>query len=90
MFENILHQDKVCGSLMADIANGALPQALLFEGPDYAGKLSAALELVRVLSCHTAGAPWACACNSCVQQKHLLSPYVLLLGKRYFSRDLQI
>lgn len=89
MFENILHQDRVCESLRDDINGGRLPQSLLFAGPDYAGKLSAALELVRVLSCQTKGAPWGCTCASCTQQKHLLSPYVMMLGRRYFGREIR-
>jgi DNA polymerase-3 subunit gamma/tau len=89
MFANILHQERITGALRDDLAAGCLPQALLFHGPDYAGKLSTALELARVLSCQTPDAPWGCACNACVQHKNLLNPHLMLMGQRYFSREIR-
>lgn len=89
MFNNILHQDRAVSALSADIESGRLPQALLFHGPDYAGKLSTALELARVLSCQVQGAPWGCDCANCAQNKTLLSPYLMMLGQRYFDREIR-
>ena len=82
MFENLLYQ-SAADFLADDIANGNLPQALLLAGPAMSGKLTAALELARVLSC--SGEPkgaWQCSCPSCIKHKSLTSPSVLLSGSR--------
>ena len=89
MFDNILHQDRAISALSDDLASQRLPQALLFHGPDHAGKLSTALELARVLSCQVSGAPWGCTCSHCSQHKALLSPYLMMLGQRYFNREIR-
>ena len=82
MFENLLYQNAA--SLIGDdIAAGRLPQALLFAGPAMSGKLTAALETARVLSC--SGSPkgiWQCTCPSCLKHKSLVSPDLLLAGSR--------
>lgn len=87
MFNNILHQNQVT-TLLADTK--ALPGALLFSGPDYAGKLTTALELARTLSCAylEKGAPWGCECSSCKSHRLLDSPNIQILGARYFVQDL--
>ena len=80
MFENLLYQ-SAADFLADDVANGNLPQALLLAGPAMSGKLTAALELARVLSC--SGEPkgaWQCSCPSCIKHKSLTSPSVLLSG----------
>ena len=82
MFENLLYQ-SAADFLANDIAHGNLPQALLLAGPTMSGKLTAALELARVLSC--SGEPkgaWQCSCPSCIKHKSLTSPSVLLSGSR--------
>ena len=82
MFENLLYQ-SAADFLADDIANGNLPQALLLAGPAMSGKLTAALELARVLSC--SGEPkgaWQCSCPSCIKHKSLTNPSVLLAGSR--------
>lgn len=82
MFENLLYQ-SAADFLADDVANGNLPQALLLAGPAMSGKLTAALELARVLSC--SGEPkgaWQCSCPSCIKHKSLTSPSVLLSGSR--------
>lgn len=82
MFENLLYQ-SAADFLANDIAHGNLPQALLLAGPAMSGKLTAALELARVLSC--SGEPkgaWQCSCPSCIKHKSLTSPSVLLSGSR--------
>ena len=82
MFENLLYQNAA--SLIGDdIAAGRLPQALLFAGPAMSGKLTAALETARVLSC--SGSPkglWQCTCPSCLKHKSLVCPDLLLAGSR--------
>ncbi len=92
MFENIIGQEPVVGRLSTEARAAILPPTLLFHGPDYAGKSSTALELARVLTC-TGGdpsVPWACGCRGCLQQRHLLHPETLLLGGRYFSREIAV
>jgi len=89
MFENILEQDRAIHALRDDIAHSTLPQAILIHGPRYAGKFSAALELARVISCKVADAPWNCSCASCSQQRHMLSPYILMGGRRYFMQEIK-
>jgi len=82
VFENLLYQ-SAADFLANDIAHGNLPQALLLAGPAMSGKLTAALELARVLSC--SGEPkgaWQCSCPSCIKHKSLTSSSVLLSGSR--------
>lgn len=82
MFENLIKQDA--GKLISsDIRAGKFPGAVLFAGPQFSGKLTAALETARVLSCQNEkkGA-WSCECNSCLQNKALTSQNLLLLGPR--------
>ncbi|MFW5688106.1 MAG: hypothetical protein ACOC1U_00925 [Spirochaetota bacterium] len=92
MFENIIGQQQVVGRLTTEVTSAIVPPALLFHGPDYSGKCSTALELARALTC-TGGdpeVPWRCGCRSCVQQRHLLHPDTLLLGGRYFNREIAV
>ena len=82
MFENLLYQNA-SALIGSDIENAALPQSLLFAGPAMSGKLTAALETARILSC---SAPdkgmWQCTCPSCLKHKSLVSTDVLLAGSR--------
>jgi DNA polymerase III subunit gamma/tau len=96
MFENILGQDEVLAPLRADIEGDCLPPALLLSGPPGSGKLTAALELARVLSCARgagteaggARAPWNCACQACARHRLLVHPDLLLLGPRTFPEEI--
>jgi DNA polymerase III subunit gamma/tau len=92
MFENIIGQEPVVSRLRTEISAGILPATLMFHGPDYAGKSSAALELARSLTCTGTEptVPWNCRCRACEQQRHLLHPDTLMLGGRYFSREIAI
>ncbi len=89
MFENLLYQDKVRDALKREITTGRLPPAIIFAGPPQSGKMTAALELARALNCKVSGAPWACHCSSCAQYRLLDSPYMLLMGRRNFSDEIQ-
>lgn len=80
MFDNLLHQN-VTSLLKADIQNDRLPGSILFAGPDSSGKLTAALEVARVLSCKNKG-EWLCTCSSCVKSKSLTLSNLLLAGPR--------
>ncbi|MDD6295438.1 MAG: DNA polymerase III [Treponema sp.] len=88
MFDNILFQNA--GLLLEEaVTNGILPGAVLFSGPSSSGKLSAALELARVLSCRAEKkGEWTCSCISCRQHKSLASSDVLLAGHRDCSCEI--
>ena len=87
MFENLIGQEPVVSLLREDIGRGSLPASVLFCGPEYSGKLTAALETARVLTCAERG-DWSCACRSCELQRLLLHPDVALVGGRYFYQEL--
>ena len=92
MFENIIGQESIVERLSTEVGAAILPPTLLFHGPDYSGKCSTALELSRVLTCTGSdrSVPWRCSCRSCVWQRHLLHPDTLMLGGRYFSREIAV
>ena len=80
MFENVLGQ-PVIQLLSDELEQGKVPPALLFAGPESSGKLTAALETARVLSCATDGS-WTCTCESCKRHKDLSASDLLILGTR--------
>ncbi len=80
MFENVLGQ-PVIQLLRDEIARNSLPPALLFTGPEASGKLTAALEAARTLSCMATGS-WTCSCESCKRHKDLSASDLLILGTR--------
>ncbi|MBO4319761.1 MAG: DNA polymerase III [Treponema sp.] len=88
MFDNVLHQSAT-DLLSDDIAKNSLPPSLLFAGPAGSGKLTAALELARIVSCsgNDKGA-WNCTCSSCKKHKAMVSQSLLLCGPS--SRTLEI
>lgn len=86
MFENLLFQDKAKEQLLAMIASGAVPPALLFAGAEGSGKLTAALEVARVLSCEKE-ALWNCECAQCARHRSLTHPDLLLFGPRSFPQE---
>ena len=86
MFENLLFQ-PVSQQLQEDIINNTLPNALLFSGPDFSGKLTAALELARIVSC-SEKALWTCTCPSCLKHKALVSTSLLLAGSKNCSLEI--
>ena len=82
MFDNLLFQPAK-KQLTDDVVQGVLPHAVLFSGPACSGKLTAALELARVLSCSSAPTGnWTCTCPSCLKHKALVSPSVLITGSK--------
>ena len=82
MFENLVNQEA--GKMLrADIKHNRLPGAVLFSGPEASGKLTAALETARILSCHQAPqGEWLCTCPSCLQHKSLICSNLMLMGPR--------
>lgn len=89
MFENLIAQDAVRKALEGDIAAGRVPPAMLFSGPPASGKLTAALETARVLSCKGKAA-WGCSCPECARHRSLMHLDLLLLGKRSFPEEIAV
>lgn len=82
MFENLVNQEAG-KELISDLKKNLMPSAMLFAGPDASGKLTAALEVARILSCQEKPkGHWLCQCNSCLQEKALTCTNLLLLGPR--------
>lgn len=88
MYENLVNQPA--GKLLSgDIRHNKLPGAILFAGPEASGKLSAALETARILSCHeNPQGKWTCQCPSCLQHKALVPSNLMLLGPRDCSLEI--
>lgn len=88
MYDNLLYQN-VDSLLSTDIKNDNLPGSILFSGPDASGKLTAALETSRILSCkNTPRGKWTCTCSSCLQHKALVNSNTILLGPRDCSLEI--
>jgi DNA polymerase-3 subunit gamma/tau len=89
VFENLLAQEEAAALLLSDFRSGTLPPTLLFAGPTNTGKLSAALELSRGLSCEaTAPGAWNCPCAACERHRALVHPDLLLLGPKAFGAEI--
>ena len=90
MFDNILYQNQTIDQLKTDIISGLLAPSILFSGPEYSAKGTAALELARVLCCEdeTSQGRWNCICPSCIRHRNLVSPDMLLLGRRRFFEEI--
>jgi len=92
VFENIIEQSAVL-QLCDDIKNAKNAPSMLFFGPLYSGKASAALELARVLSCEKPRmeqrAVWKCSCSSCERHRLLAHEDLLVLGKRSFASEIE-
>jgi DNA polymerase-3 subunit gamma/tau len=89
MFENLLAQDQVKNSLIHDIERASLPPSLLFSGPCASGKMTAALELARVLSCGQDGR-WNCPCPDCARHRFLVHGDLIVLGKRSLPEEILV
>lgn len=89
MFENLIGQDSIKKQLDSGIQQQKLPHSLLFSGEDYSGKMTAALELARAISCTNINAPWDCNCRSCRDHRVMNNPDLLLLGRRYFLEEIK-
>jgi len=88
MFENLVNQEAG-KQLAADIKANRLPRAILLSGPEASGKLTAALETARILSCHQKPqGKWTCTCPSCLQHKALICSNLMLLGPRDCSLEI--
>lgn len=85
MFENLVQQEAG-KNLISDIKNNLLPRALLFAGDNSSGKLTAAIETSRVLSCTGENkGDWQCNCTACLQSKALIASNLMIMGPRDLS-----
>jgi len=89
MFDNLIGQHEAKSLLEGDLRGGRLPPSILLAGPPASGKLTAALEIARVLSCESddPGA-WNCRCASCASHRFLAHPDLLLFGRRSFPEEI--
>ncbi len=88
MYENLVNQ-QAGKLLLNDIKHNRLPGAILFAGPEASGKLTAALETARILSCHEKPqGKWICECPSCLQHKSLVCSNLMLMGPRDCSLEI--
>lgn len=87
MYENLLAQDSIKHELIKMLISGEIPPAMLFSGPPASGKLTAALETARVLSCTRTG-HWNCACEDCKRHRNLVHTDLVLFGKRSFPIEI--
>ena len=88
MLENLVGQ-PASKSIIQDIKSNKFPGAVLFAGSSCTGKLTAALELARALSCNGDDKPhWLCECPSCLRHKALNCSNILLMGPRDCSLEI--
>ena len=87
MFADLIGHAGTADRLRRAVREGTLAPAVLFEGPPAAGKLTAALELGRVLNCRSDGEP-GCRCPSCGSHRAAQDPHVLMLGGRDFAAEI--
>jgi len=89
MFENLVGQEAR-KALISDIKTNRFPRAVLYAGSAASGKLTAALETARILSCsaETHKGSWQCTCPHCLQSKSLISTNMMLLGPRDCSLEI--
>jgi DNA polymerase-3 subunit gamma/tau len=90
VFDNLLAEDAVRDLLVKDIEARRLPASILLSGPPALGKLTAALEISRILSCTKTDrrAAWSCSCPSCSRHRVLAHPDLLLFGPRTFPEEI--
>lgn len=88
MFENLIAQPAK-QLLVDDLAANRLPPSILFSGQNSSGKLTAALELARILSCAEGRALWTCDCGACLKHKELRHPDLLVMGPRNCALEIR-
>jgi len=89
VFENLLHQEGMAARLKQEVLGDSLAPALLFSGPSLSGKLTAALELARVLCCED-GKRWNCRCGNCRAHRSLSHPRTILMGRRNLIPEISV
>ncbi len=82
MFENLLAtQPHIAQRLASELHSGSFPQSVLFTGPAYSGRMTAAIEVARVLSCQQHGDA-LCNCPSCQQYRELENTNMVIVSAR--------
>lgn len=89
MLDNLIGQHTIKAQLCSEIERKELPGSMLFEGPPLSAKLSASLELARILSCD-GSAEWNCPCEQCSRHRALTHQDMLILGPKSFREELSI
>jgi len=85
MFNNIIDQSDVINLLKNDLANNTLPNSMIFYGNKYSGKLTASLELVRILNCLEKKEN-NCSCRNCQAVNNLNFTGLIFLSRRNFLK----
>jgi DNA polymerase-3 subunit gamma/tau len=88
VFDNLLFQERLVEQLTRDVSQKTLPASVLYHGPAYSAKLTAALETARGLSCLVEGA-WACPCEHCRTHRTLDYSWLLLTGPKNLLPEIE-
>jgi len=88
VFDNLLFQERIVDQLTREVTQKTLPASVLFHGPAYSAKLTAALETARSLSCLETGA-WACGCEHCRHHRTLDYSWLLLTGPKNLLPEIE-
>jgi len=84
MFSNIIGQDNVIKLLKNDIVKKSLNNSMIFHGESGVGKLTTALEFVRIINCQHNG-EISCHCQSCFYIRNLDFNGLVFLSRRNFN-----
>ena len=88
VFDNLLFQERLTEQLTREVTQKTLPASVLFHGPAYSAKLTAALETARGLSCLADGA-WSCSCDHCRNHRTLDYSWLLLTGNKNLLPEIE-
>jgi len=83
MFTNVIGQNNMISLIKNDLSKKRLASSMIFYGNSNIGKLTTALELVRVMNCNFKGDSF-CECSNCVKIKSLSFSGLLFLSRRSF------
>lgn len=83
-----MYQDRLVEQLTREVTQKTLPASVLYHGPGYSAKLTAALETARALSCLLDGA-WACPCDHCRAHRTLDYSWLLLTGPKNLLPEIE-
>jgi DNA polymerase-3 subunit gamma/tau len=84
MFETIIGHDPIITQLKNDVIKKTLSHSMIFHGDPSIGKLTAALELVRVMNCEYDSTS-DCHCNHCKSIHSLDFKGLIFLSRRDFT-----
>lgn len=90
MLEKIKGQEITIRMLKGELQKDALPQTLLFFGPDGSGKFLTAIEIARILNCETGNSTDKCSCPSCVRIKNLSSENLYVIERSNLKNTFDI